>query len=351
MIRKVVIRNFKRFGEVSFDLPGHIVLAGPNNTGKTTMLQSLAAWSLALRRWRELNDFSPGNDGYVRAPIARQAFSAVPLSAFDLLWNQRTYKGSIEIEVHTDESKIAMEFIADSTEQIYVRPKADTDPQALRKAGPEVVFVPPMTGLSTQEPGYRNRATLEALLGQGKSGEVIRNLLVEAHDSSPAWTELCLSIRKLFGYELLPPDASGAYITAEYSASPDGPRFDIASAGSGFQQVLMLLAILYTHRRSILLIDEPDAHLHIILQDAIYGELRSVAQKQESQLIVATHSEVIINSVDVRNLCLLLDRPRPLLNEQEKTLLKKALGILTNTDMMLALETPGVLYVEDYSRD
>lgn len=50
-------------------------------------------------------------------------------------------------------------------------------------------------------------------------------------------------------------------------------------------------------------------------------------------MIIATHSEVIINTVDVRNLCLLLDRPRPLQTEQEKTLLKKALGILTNTDM------------------
>lgn len=172
---------------------------------------------------------------------------------------------------------------------------------------------------------------------------------MEAHNSSSAWVDLCNSIRKLFGHELLPPDASGAYISAEYTASPGGPRFDIASAGSGFQQVLMLLAILYTHRGSVLLIDEPDAHLHIILQDAIYSELRSVAQKQGSQLIVATHSEVIINSVDVRNLCLLLDRPRPLLSEQEKNLLKKALGILTNTDMMLALEAPGILYVEDYT--
>ena len=33
MIKKVVIRRFKRFEEVVFDLPGHVVIAGPNNTG------------------------------------------------------------------------------------------------------------------------------------------------------------------------------------------------------------------------------------------------------------------------------------------------------------------------------
>jgi len=57
VIRKVTLRRFKRFEEVEFVLPGHIVLAGPNNTGKTTLLQAIAAWELGLRRWRELNDF------------------------------------------------------------------------------------------------------------------------------------------------------------------------------------------------------------------------------------------------------------------------------------------------------
>ena len=56
----------------------------------------------------------------------------------------------------------------------------------------------------------------------------------------------------------------------------------------------------------MLLLDEPDAHLHVILQDAIYGELRAVAAAQNSQLIIATHSEVIINAVEPRELCVML---------------------------------------------
>lgn len=52
MIQRLVVRRFKRFAEAEFVLPGHLVLAGPNNTGKTTVLQAVAAWSLALTRWR-----------------------------------------------------------------------------------------------------------------------------------------------------------------------------------------------------------------------------------------------------------------------------------------------------------
>jgi predicted ATPase len=351
MISKVVIRRFKRFRKVEFDLPGHIVLAGPNNTGKTTLLQALAAWSLAFYHWKKLSDFQRHGGAYTKAPIARQAFSAVPMRAFDLLWNERRYReqSPIEIEVHATAGwKITIELIADSTEQIYVRPKPDVDPKTLREAELRTVYVPPMTGLSTDEPVYR-RPKLDQLLGQGKPGDVLRNLLVEAHESAEAWPALIDCIQRLFGYEVRPPDASGADIIAEYRTRDGGPHLDIASAGSGFQQVLMLLTFLHTRPASVLLIDEPDAHLHIILQDAIYGELRSVALKQDSQLILATHSEVIIDSVDLRELYVIFDQPKRLNDLAERGALANALRHLSNTDIMLALNAPGILYVDDYT--
>ena len=122
MIRAVTIRRFKRFEEVKFELTGrHVVLAGPNNMGKTTILQAIAAWSLAFQRWKELNDFQRHGGYYTKAPIARQAFSAVPLRRFDLMWANRDYTGSMEIEIEsTDAWTITMEFIADSTEQIFL---------------------------------------------------------------------------------------------------------------------------------------------------------------------------------------------------------------------------------------
>src|SRR2546421_11570112 len=132
MISRVTIRNFKRFREVTFELPGNIVLAGPNNTGKTTVLQAIAAWGLALNRWKQLNDYQRHGGSYTRAPIARQAFSAVPLGSFDLLWRERRSQGPIEIQIQSaDLWTITMELIADSTEQIYVRPKPDVTPEVL----------------------------------------------------------------------------------------------------------------------------------------------------------------------------------------------------------------------------
>lgn len=128
-----------------------------------------------------------------------------------------------------------------------------------------------------------------------------------------------------------------------------GTAFNIASAGSGFQQVLMLLAFLNTRPGALLLLDEPDAHLHMILQDAIYHELRTVAARQGSQLIVATHSEVVINSVEPRQLCATLNEPRIVADNDERNRLISSLRVLSNTDVIQALDVLGILYVEHFT--
>jgi ABC-type transport system involved in cytochrome c biogenesis ATPase subunit len=354
VIRRLVLRRFKRFDEVEFHFPGHVVLAGPNNTGKTTVLQAIAAWDLALNRWRQVN--GKGNPQrasgkyYKWAPIARQAFAAVPLRELDLLWCEKTTRTPIEIEVQDDKWTVAMELRYDSTEQMSVRPTATTSPEALQKARLGAVYIPPMTGLAAEEPLYALPEFLNARLGQGRPGEILRNLLHMAYRQGESWRELDDSIRRLFGYEILPPDDSGPLILAEYRASSTSPHLDIASAGSGFQQILMLLTLLLTRKGATLLFDEPDAHLHVILQDAIYSELRAYAVKGNSQLILATHSEVIIDAVDPGELCALLGaRPTLLGSTDERRSLIRSLKVLSNTDVMLARLAPGVLYVEDYT--
>lgn len=370
-ITKVVIRNFKRFGDVTFDLDGHVVVAGPNNSGKTTLLQAIATWHLALTRWRELGDYQRHGGSYTKAPIARQAFSSVPLRAFDLLWHKRSAKSPIEIEVTCDTVTVPVEIISDSSEQVYVRPLKNVPPDWLKdpQNPPTPVFVPAMTGLSTEEPVYQP-PKIAQLLGQGKPGDVLRNLLVEANHDQDVWERLTQSIERMFGYRLQPPNTDGPNIIAEYRSTEDdsvitwngavvtwnraalvwgGASYDIASAGSGFLQVLMLLTFLHARPGTVLLLDEPDAHLHVILQDGIYSELRAAARTSRSQLIVATHSEVVINAVDPRELRAMLDAPRKLADDGEKAALIRSLSALSNLDVIQAREKGRVLYVEGHT--
>src|SRR5712692_4229726 len=90
MITKLRVENFKRFSREDFELDDSIVLAGPNNSGKSTLLQALATWAMALDRWRQ----AKGRTGKARQragiPLTRKDFTAFPLREFDLLWNDRS---------------------------------------------------------------------------------------------------------------------------------------------------------------------------------------------------------------------------------------------------------------------
>jgi len=354
MIRKVTLKNFKRFDDVTFVLPGHLVLAGPNNTGKTTLLQAVAAWSLALLEWRKLARPRRVNAraGYAWADMERLAFTPAALRSFDLLWRDRATRAPLEIGLQFDGQPdlVTLEFSFHAAGLVKVRPKAEVDPDRLAVvSAPDTVFIPAIGGLVREESMLADQVAIEARLAQARAGEVLRNLVVLVFARQPEWAALNATLARLFGLELTAP-SRGAEIICEYRrVGTTGPSFDLASAGSGMLQVLLVLSLLLTHEHAVLLIDEPDAHLHLILQRAIYGELRSVAAARGSQLLVATHSEQVIDTVDPRELCLMYGTPRLVADSEEKAALVESLGALTHGDLLAVNGARGVLYVEDYT--
>jgi predicted ATPase len=351
MIREVTIRRFKRFENQTFPLEGNLVIAGQNNAGKTTLLQAIATWEFALKRWREQEtkgDKQGGN--YSRVPVSREAFHAVKLRSFDLLWHNRARAaGSIEIEIKTVRGEsLAMVLESDSTEQIYVRPAKRANSALAAGMQINVVFLPSIGAISVKEPEV-NPDWVKTQLGQMLTGEVIRNviLLVSKTDE---WEHFNGALRRMFGLEMQRPVVQGGQIFCEYCrAGQDAPKFDILSAGSGFQQVVLVLATMLSQPGSVLLVDEPDAHLHVYLQATIFSELQAVAARTHSQLIVATHSEVIFNSVEPDQICLMMGTPRRLADRTERERLRKAMGVLQQADVVAAAEAPGVLYVEGHT--
>lgn len=372
MIRRVKLQYFKQFEDQEFDLSNPVVLAaGPNNSGKTTLLQALAVWSLGLQKW--IGERGPTSKAKKRTgvPITRKDFTAIPLREMKLLWTNtftslkkdETDEGKpglrvMNITLCGDENgsswEFGLEFRYQSTEQIYVKPAdeyASEIPTFVKHL--QVVHVPPFSGIGAEETRY-DRPYQDLLVGQGKAGDILRNLLLEVHNESKHWRDLADQVQDIFHYQLNPPEYEGRpFILCEYLRGiPQGKgkngltQLDIASAGSGFHQVLLLLAFFYARPASILLLDEPDAHLHVVLQKQIYDTLRRIAAERKCQLVVATHSEVLIDNTSPELILSFYQKPHKLVTETDRDQIREALKRLSATDILLSERSNGVLYVE-----
>ena len=370
MIRRVTIKNFKRFRKQAFELAESVVLAGPNNAGKSTLLQAVALWKFVLDRWVAQRE---GGRAVERSGVAipRTDITAVPLREMNLLWEDRKVTGprgmsgarrliEIVVEGQTNEQTwtCGLELQYNNPELIHARPQdaKSLDREAIRAFPPteakklSIVHVPPLSGIEHDEP-RRDRGMQDLLIGQGRPGDILRNLLLEVAESNDEenWQALAGHIKDLFRIELIKPNYSPAqpYIVCEYQEPSHTRPLDLSNAGSGTLQVILLLAFLYARPATVILLDEPDAHQHIILQRQVYDLIRKVAHERKGQVIVATHSEVILDSTEpARVLGFFSQAPHPLANKTERDQLREALKRITTTDLLLGQEVGGVLYVE-----
>jgi predicted ATPase len=87
----------------------------------------------------------------------------------------------------------------------------------------------------------------------------------------------------------------------------NGQQFTVDALSSGEKQILLMLGEIQRRLRrgGILLIDEPEIHLHPRWQRLLIRALTDLCAEQNAQLIITTHSEEVANAVYEHELILL----------------------------------------------
>jgi ABC-type lipoprotein export system ATPase subunit len=376
MLTRIKIRNFKKLNDVDVELGKSVVLIGPNNSGKTAALQALALWETGLRQWSEKRGEKVSPAKRPGVAINRRDLISIPVPKAKLLWSNlhvrdvdnsgdkpRTKNVRIEIVVegiNDDKAwSCGFEFDYANEESILCRPvrKADFEDKPVRSAEftniPEaannvrIAYLPPMSGLAATEPKWEP-GRINVLLGEGQTAQVLRNLCFQIFDQEnrKEWNELCDMIKKLFLVDLKPPRyiRERGEIAMEYQ-EPNGVRLDLSCSGRGLQQILLLLAHLYANPKTVLLLDEPDAHLEVLRQREIYQLLTEVAEQRGSQIIAASHSEVVLNEAADKDMVIaFVGKPHRIDDRGSQVL--KALREIGFDQYYLAEQTGWVLYLE-----
>jgi len=329
MLTRLRIKNFKRFPDADIELGQAVVFIGQNNSGKTTALQALALWDVGLRKWNEKREGKTAPEKRPGVTMNRRDLVAIPVPDANLLWrnlhvrdvrkvNGSTQTQNVRIDIIVDgvsegkEWSCGLEFDYANEESFYCRPlRLNEHKQPPRMTVPQgaaetlFAFLPPMSGLAATEPKWE-AGRINVLLGEGQTAQVLRNLchqLYEQSDARPGWHAVADCVESLFGAKLQPPQfiKERGEITMTYR-DPGGSLLDLSCAGRGLQQTLLLLAHLYANPKTVLLLDEPDAHLEVLRQRQIYQLLTEVAARQGSQIIAASHSEVVLNEAANRDI-------------------------------------------------
>ncbi len=369
MLTRLTVCNFKKFDRIDVELGNPVVFIGPNNSGKSTALQALALWNIGLQQWAEKRT----GKARVKRPgvtINRRDLIAMPVPSAILLWRdlhvregeksngkQRTQNVRVDITVEgvTDQKawQCGFEFDYANEESFYCRPirlSEGKDPQRMEvpqeAVKTSIAFLPPMSGLADRETA-KQPGEVNFLIGQGRTAEVLRNLCLSvAARNDGVWKDITLKMNHLFGVELDTPTfvAERGEITMTYRDKAD-VRLDISSSGRGLQQTLMILTYMAVHKGAVLLLDEPDAHLEILRQRQIYELLSESARDQGSQIIAASHSEVILNEAADRDVVVaFVGRPHRIDDRGSQVL--KSLREIGFDQYYQAEQTGWVLYVE-----
>lgn len=353
LLHYIEIENFKRFGaRQRIELEHPAVLIGPNNCGKTSAIQALALWSQAVRTWYDVRKDSSAKERTATS-LNRLSIVAVPVSRTRYFWhNTRVQRVPLTITVGVafrgKVEPLKMKFTHRGDELVYCSPDESvmSHPDLIAFATSlKVELLYPMSGLDTEEP-ILQPGRVDVLLGQGRTADVLRNLcLAVAKSSADDWGRVVALMRRLFRVDLgQPEETTRGSITLSYRQPGVKEALDISSAGRGMQQMLLVFAYLYSHKRSVLLVDEPDAHLEILRQKQVYVLLRDIASDNGSQVVMVTHSEVILDEALDRNLTLLLEGRADDLAKKED--IRNSLKHFGAEHYVKARERGYVLYVE-----
>ncbi len=409
-IKKVELKKFKKYKNSTIQLNDELsLLVGGNNSGKSSLLQAMATWQfcktlLEIEKGRVSWTENATNQG---VGLGIVDFTPMFIPSLSHLWtNLKSQKQTeddgytLKIKLFWDDSlknekflEIGLSlandrlFIKNTSSNLALQEIQNDDGSPNNENIPQIAYLPPFAGITDREsrlsPAMRNR-----LIGQGLSGGVIRNSIYDIHlenqnkrrrlkegrnkiankdlnllrETDP-WEILQKTLFDLFSLKLeVTPfnEKYHSYLKIECVAGVvNGYQFkkhknfnarDIMVEGSGFLQWLSVYTLALSEEFNVILLDEPDAHLHTQLQKNLTERLEEITIKKGKQVLLATHSTELIRAYEPQKILALSNsRGKYLGSDNEKIGLLSGIGTIFSPKIHKLTEDKRLLIVEGVS--
>lgn len=305
-LASITIRNFKAISNAEIPMSNVTILVGPNGSGKSSALQAIH-WAA-----RAASYILPKN---TKEMIAFDRLDYLPSSE-----PLRTaHNGELHSETSSSPTEVAFSHHSEPEEviQATVRIRAARNKGGITASidgGSAVTpykqrvqfitaYIPGLAGLSERE-SILAQPSLRRQAASGDAGGVLRNVLLnlagrrtdETDDTAAEkrlqrLNDLVSQVHPGASVDVWFDEREDYHISATYSFAGIMPQErSLETAATGVLQVVQIFAYLLLFEPKIMLIDEPDAHLHPDKQERLIETLERAAKEFETQIVLTTHS-------------------------------------------------------------
>lgn len=315
-LNKVTIKNFKAIEDTTIDLGGFTVIVGTNGSGKSSILQAMH-WVFQSGRNLTVDTnnkstvgstLSEKNATYMPSPDYRNAGHGQEYGNFkDAPQLGLTIEGTAGDGTPLNAS-MWVKSARNEGLSVHV-PSNNPFVATLRDRNKEFSsYIPGLAGIPLSEE-KRTKLDVQRQAAAGDANTVLRNVLLlleGVSDNGQTGLKLVEKfVSDVMGELTLTVEfddekhqtIQAAFQTAAMKAADQKRTKPLELAGFGFLQVIQIFAYLVYFRPVLLLVDEPDSHLHPTAQERLVKVLAKAAKQFGTQVILTTHSPSVVRAL------------------------------------------------------
>jgi Fe-S cluster assembly ATPase SufC len=297
-ISSIEVERFKKVKKAEIELGDINVLIGSNNAGKSSVLQGIHFSIVTSVSARRLGKKTFTQDNLLYCPTR----NFVTLRNGAGYQNQSNF-GYLRIRAEVDDDEDIY------TVRVY-RGRNDGNVGCERSGNPNIglrvtdtispfsIYVPGLAGIPQTEE-YRSESVVRKGVASGDANLYLRNViyLIKKKKLLSEMTRLMKMVFPEFSVAVNFDPTHDSYIDVLIGLKNFGEKKHLELVGTGVLQALQIFSYVTLFKPALLLLDEPDSHLHPDNQTLLTDALLTLSHETETKIIISTHSRHIVDSL------------------------------------------------------